>query len=138
LLPVEADHRLRAIWRGKDMRAIGSAVVSHMEKLTRLIGFGATTAWLLLAGLTGGSGVLERNSIGINIAVAVLFLIVALLVLWRAIAVETARRSMPTSKAIRSLLRVEAVTGAAVMLLGMALLIAAGSRVFREGMPVFG
>jgi hypothetical protein len=72
------------------------------------------------------------------LVVAVLFLVVALLVLWRVIAVETTRRSVPPNEAIQSLLRVEAVTGAAMLLLGVTLLVAAASRVFVEAVRVFG
>jgi hypothetical protein len=45
---------------------------------------------------------------------------------------------VPPNEAIQSLLRVEAVTGAAMLLLGVILLVAAASRVFVEAVPVFG
>lgn len=108
-----------------------------MDKVAMFTGFAATTVWLSLAILTAGSGALDRNSVWINLVVAVLFLVVALLVLWRVIAVETTRRMLP-NEAIQSLLRVEAVTGAAMLLLGVILLVAAASRVFVEAVPVFG
>jgi hypothetical protein len=109
-----------------------------MDKVATFTGFAATTLWLSLAILTAGSDALDRNSVWINLVVAVLFLVVALLVLWRVIAVETTRRSVPPNEAIQSLLRVEAVTGAAMLLLGVTLLVAAASRVFVEAVPVFG
>jgi len=109
-----------------------------MDKLAKFTGLAATTAWFLLSILTTGSGVLDKNTIVINTVVAVIFLGVSLLLLWRVNAVDATRRSVPMNKAIRSLLRVEAVTAAAMLLLGLTLLFAAGLRAFGEGVPVFG
>jgi hypothetical protein len=109
-----------------------------MDKITKSNGLAATTAWLLLSILTAGSGVLDSNTLIFNMVLALIFLGVSLLLLWRANSVDAARRSMPGNEAIRSLLRVETVSAAVMLLLGVTLLIAAGSRAFGEGVPVFG
>jgi hypothetical protein len=109
-----------------------------MDRLTKSTGLAAATAWLLLSILTAGSGVLDPNTIVVNMVVAVILLGVSLLFLWRTNSVDATRRSVPSNEAIPSLLRVETVSAAATLLLGVTLLIAAGSRVFGEGVAVFG
>jgi hypothetical protein len=121
-----------------EVRVLEETGCPRMDKLTKSTGLAATTAWLLLSILTAGSGVLDPNTIVVNMVVALIFLGVSLLLLWRVNSMDAARRSMPRNEAMRSLLHVETVSAAAMFLLGVTLLIAAGSRVFREGMPVFG
>lgn len=109
-----------------------------MYQLARWLGVLAAMTWLLLALFVAGSALFLSGPLLINLAVAVLFACISIVLWWRVRAVEAVRSALPSDAALRPLLRVDAVTSAAMLLLGAMLLYAAGLRVVGEGVPVFG
>lgn len=111
-----------------------------MQMFTWRTGQVAALAWgidaVLLAGsafLDPSAGVAVRNAIG-----AVLFLLAAVLLVWRARSVAAACRAGLSPAVELSLLRSELAGAAAMALLGVLMLAAIASRVFGEGLPVLG
>ncbi len=109
-----------------------------MYGYTKWLSIFATLAWLLLAVLTAGSCLLERGTVTVNLVIGAVFLGVALFVFVRLRVMAMIVQTVSTNTAMKLLFRVEAVSATAMLLLGLILLAAAGSRVFREGFPVFG
>jgi hypothetical protein len=94
----------------------------------------AAVAWLLVGLLTLASSAVLPATILINAIGATVFLAVALLLAWKA----SVLRHLPANRALDPLFRVEAVTGAVMLLLGAALATAASHRLLLEHRPVFG
>jgi hypothetical protein len=109
-----------------------------MLDVVRWTGIAAATAWFLLAMLTVASGALNTGTAGINAIVGAGFLAVSLHVLWRSRAVTALCRAVPGHEAASRVLRAEGVSASVLLLLGVVLLAAAGSRVLGERLPVFG
>ena len=109
-----------------------------MNVYSKWVGILAAIAWLMLAMLTAGSCLLERGTVAVNLVIATMFLGVAVFLIWRLRVMALVVQSVSANIAMKSLFRVEAVSASAMLLLGLILLAAAGSRVFGEGSPVFG
>ncbi len=109
-----------------------------MYGYAKWVGVVATIAWLMLAMLTAGSGLLQQNAVMVNIVYAAMFLCVALFLIWRLRVMALVVQSVPANTTMKLLFRVEAVSASAMMLLGLLLLTAAGTRVLGERVPVFG
>lgn len=112
--------------------------IESRRGLTRWIGYLAAVSWFLLAILTAGSSLLRMSTVTINIAIAVIFAAIALFVLWRARTIAGVARKIEFPDALGRLLMVEAATSAGFLIVGVLLLSGVASRVFGEGVPVFG
>lgn len=109
-----------------------------MYSYTKWVGIISTSAWLMLALLTAGSGLLERGTVTVNLVFGGIFLCVVAFLACRLRVMASVVQSVPANGALKSLFRVEAVSTTAMLLLGLLLLTAAGSRVFGEKLPIFG
>ncbi len=109
-----------------------------MYGYTKWVGIFATIAWLMLSVLTVGGAFLDTNNVGLNLVNGTMFLSVAAYLMWRLRVMASVVRSLPDNPAIASLFRVEAVSATAMLLLGLLLAFAAGTRVLGERLPVFG
>jgi hypothetical protein len=74
----------------------------------------------------------------VNLAMALVFLGIGLVLLWRLQALEAVLRLVPESEASRRLLRAEAVISVPAFVVGSAFAMAALLRAIGEGFPVFG
>jgi hypothetical protein len=109
-----------------------------MYEWTRRLGCFAAIVWFLLGVLTAASGLIVPGALMINLIVAIMFAVVSFLLWWRIRAVESVWSAIGAHEAMGPLLRVDATTSAAMLVLGVLLLMAATHRVINEGMSVFG
>ncbi len=109
-----------------------------MYSYTKWVGIVAIIAWLMLALLTAGSGMLERGTVPVNLVYGGMFLCIVVFLFWRWRVMALVVQSVHENPALKSLFRVEAVSTTAMLLLGLLLLSAAGFRVLGEGLPIFG
>jgi hypothetical protein len=80
----------------------------------------------------------SADTLTLTLGVAAVFLIVASVLAWRTISVVAVCSEQPSTSAKLSLALSEFVTAAAMLLLGILLITAVGSRVFGEGLALFG
>jgi hypothetical protein len=112
----------------------------RIARLAKIAGVAATIAWVFLAGITVASTLLvpSPTTLVLTLAVSVLFSVVAAILSWRTSAVVKVCRQANASSATASLLLSDIVTSAAMSLLAVLLITGVVSRVFGEGMPLFG
>jgi hypothetical protein len=112
----------------------------RLARFASFVGYAATIAWAVLAVLTITSLVIRPgpNALVVTLAVAAAFIVVSAILYWRTSAVAAISKDAQRISAKMSLTLSEIVSALAMLMLGVLLLTAVASRIFGEGLPLFG
>jgi hypothetical protein len=107
--------------------------------LNSMFGILAAAVWLLLSVITAlGLALGQTGNVMVNVSMATIFVLVGGFLLWRTRSVAMLHGTHPADPIVKTFLRTQLVADLVMALLGLALASAAGFRILREGMPVFG
>lgn len=105
----------------------------------KLLGYGAAGSWFALSGITvAGLATGSMSLLFVNLAMASVFALVALFLIWRTMTFVRLGLEMPESSTVAALRRIEVIANLSMFALGVLCSFAAAMRVIGEGLAVFG